>query len=192
MRVQPLIVSLAICPPTLAGTLAIDLSNYQLSGTHSLPAAAAEASAITHNWDSSTLFVLGDEGDAIVEVTTTGQIVSQMTLTGFEDTEGLTYIGKNRFVIVEERLQDVYLLTYSAGGSVDRSSLATVSLGPTVGNIGIEGISFDPLTGEYVAVKEKTPQAVLDVNLEWSVPSGSAAVCLCPISTSLISRMFRR
>jgi uncharacterized protein YjiK len=165
----------------LGGVTSVDLLNYQLSATHALPpVSASEASAVTYNWDTGTLFVLGDEGDALVEVTTTGQPMSQMTLTGFDDTEGLTYIGRGQFVLVEERLQDVFLLTYSAGGTADRNSLPGVSLGPTVGNVGLEGISFDPLTGTYFTVKEKTPQGVFENTIDWGVPSGTPAELFVP------------
>lgn len=144
----------------LAQLTTINLADYRLSGTFGLPAAAAEASAITYNWDNRNLFVLGDEGDAVVEVTRAGTVVSTMTLTGFADTEGLTYVGNGSFVLTEERLQDAYLFRYAAGGIADRGAMPTVDLGPTVGNIGIEGISYDPIGRTYVTVKETTPQVV--------------------------------
>jgi len=164
-----------------AGISSLDLSDYELSATYALPpVSAAEASAVTYNWNTGTLFVIGDEGEAIVEVTTTGELVSEMTLTGFEDTEGLTYIGNGQFVIVEERIQDVFLITYVAGGSADRNSLPGISLGPTVGNVGLEGISFDPIANTYIIVKERTPQAVLEATLDWSIPSGSVTELFVP------------
>lgn len=142
-----------------AGTL--NLGDYQLSGRYDLPAlAASEASAVTYDWDTGTLFVLGDEGDALVEVSKTGAQIGVMSLTGFDDTEGLTYVGNGKFVVTEERLQDAYLLTYAAGGTVGRSALPSFSIGASVGNVGIEGISYEPLTGNFYTVKEKTPQAV--------------------------------
>ena len=159
----------------------LNLANYELCATHALPSvAAAEASAVTYDWDTDTLFVLGDEGDALVEVSLTGELLGEMTLTGFDDTEGLTYVGEGTFVIVEERLQDVYLIEYIAGGSADRSSLPSVSLGDTVGNIGLEGISFDPVGGTYVTVKEKSPQGVFQAELDWSVPAGSMTSLFSP------------
>lgn len=166
---------------TSAHALAFDLSNYTLSATYLLPpVAASEASAVSWNWNTDTLFVLGDEGDALVEVSKTGAQISSMTLTGFDDTEGLTYIGNGKFIITEERLQDAYLLTYSAGGSVARSSLASLSLGPTVGNIGIEGISYDRVSGHYIAVKEKSPQAVYDVSMNFAANTISVASLFSP------------
>lgn len=149
------------------------LSNYSHTATYALPAvAASEASAVTYNWDTGSLFVLGDEGDALVEVDTMGNQLSVMSLTGFGDTEGLTYIGGGEFVLAEERLQDLYKLTYSAGGSVDRGSLPGASIGPTIGNTGIEGVSYDPRNGRYVMVKEKSPQAVYDTVAAFALPVG--------------------
>jgi uncharacterized protein YjiK len=162
-----------------AGPTSIDLSRYRLTGTFNLPPVdASESSAITYNWNSGNLFVLGDEGEAIVEVTRTGTAVSKMTLTGFQDTEGLTYIGGGRFVLAEERLQDLFVLTYAAGGTVARSSLQSVSLGPTVGNVGIEGVSFDPRTGKFVFVKEKTPQAVGEATADFGAGSALLAALI--------------
>src|SRR5262245_8948595 len=98
----------------------LDLGRYRHTGPLPLPALpdgpAAEASAVTFNWDPGHLFVLGDEGQAVVEVTRSGALVSTMTLTGFEDTEGITYVGGAKVVLVEERLQDAFLLSYAAGG----------------------------------------------------------------------------
>jgi uncharacterized protein YjiK len=162
----------ALCVPLLAPMLAhgavnsLDLSNYQLAGTYSM-SFVGEASAVTWNQSTGTLFVVGDEGEQIVEVSTTGSLISSMNLSGFDDTEGLTHIGGDQFVIVEERLQDVYQLTYTAGGTVSRGSLASRSLGATVGNIGIEGISYDPSSGDFFTVKEKDPQQVNRAHLDF-------------------------
>lgn len=152
---------LAACLPLGASAAGLDLSRYSLTQTLALPTStASESSAITWNWDNDHLYVVGDEGDYITEVTRTGTVVSSMRLSGFDDTEGLTYIGNGQFVVGEERLQDVYKLTYQAGGTASRGSLASVSLGPSVGNVGLEGFSYDRANGQFVTVKEKGPQFV--------------------------------
>ncbi|MBV5339371.1 MAG: SdiA-regulated domain-containing protein [Deltaproteobacteria bacterium] len=153
---------LAVIPTTtFASISSLDLGDYTLTGSYALPTGtASEASAVTWNWTTDTLFVLGDEGDALVEVSKTGTQLSSMTLTGFKDTEGLTYIGGSQFVLTEERLRSAYLLNFMAGTSVDRGSLSFANLGDTVENIGIEGISYDPQDGSFITVKEKMPQEV--------------------------------
>lgn len=171
---------LAIAAPAMAIT-SLDLANYQLVGTYSLPAvAASEASAVTYNWSTDTLFVLGDEGDALVEVSKTGVELSVMNLSGFDDTEGVTYVGGNKFVLLEERIQDAYELTYAGGGSASRPSLPTVSLGDTVGNIGLEGISYDPPTGKFMLVKEKTPQRVIEASIDFVGGTGVVSDLFAP------------
>jgi uncharacterized protein YjiK len=158
--------------PQLAWGAPLNLANYTHVATYGLPAAAAaEASAVTYNWDTGSLFVLGDEGDALVEVSTSGAELSVMSLTGFDDTEGLTYIGGGQFVLTEERLRDAFLLDYSAGGSADRSGLPTSDLGTTVGNTGIEGISFDSVSGSYFTVKEVSPQEVNRASISFGSPA---------------------
>lgn len=155
---------------------ALSLSDYSVTGQYALPAiTAAEASAVTWNWDTNTLFVLGDEGDALVEVATDGTPIGSMILTGFADTEALTYIGGGQFVLAEERLRDAYRLTYSPGGSIDRSVLESADLGPTVGNIGVEGLSFDRRDGTFVQVKEVGPQEVNLLDITFGTP-GSATI----------------
>ena len=167
-----------LAPATaMAAAPNIDLGMYKLVGTYALPAIpASEASAVTYNWDTDTLFVLGDEGDALVEVSKTGAQLSVMTLTGFDDTEGVTYTGNGQFVLTEERLQDAYQMTYVGGGSVDRSALLTSDLGPTVGNIGVEGISYDPLSGDFVYVKERLQQEVNHAQIVFGAAGTTAVV----------------
>jgi uncharacterized protein YjiK len=161
--ITPFVILGMLCSasPGAQASSTLNLANYQLTATYALPRLTArEASAITYNWDTHTLFVLGDEGEALVEVSKTGQQLSVMSLSGFEDTEGLTYMGNGQFVITEERIRNAYQINYSAGGNSDRSALPFVDLGSPVGNIGIEGITFDPRDGSFITVKEKTPQEI--------------------------------
>jgi hypothetical protein len=128
----------------------LDLSDYRLERTFALPAADSPAAAVTYNRDRGTLFVFGDACDGLVEVTRSGAVVSTMSLHGFGDTEGITYIGDGRFVLTEKRLRSAYLLQYAAGGWAERSSLPAVSLGAAVANVHrVEGISAKSPNASY-------------------------------------------
>lgn len=184
-------------PPAGANDSAIDLSTYVRIGRYNLPeptrtaappnsVLAQEVSAVTYNWDTQTLFVVGDGGTSVVQVTRTGQLINSMTLasgtspqgTEFYDPEGLTYIGNGQFVMSEERDRQAVLFTYAAGTTLIRSATKTVKLGTFVQNIGIEGISYDPLTGGYIAVKEIQPLGVLQTGIDFNAgtaTNGSAA-----------------
>lgn len=164
----------------------IDLSNYVRVARYDLPEPtrtaapannllAQEVSAVTYNKDTDTLFVLGDGGTSITQVSKTGQLIDTMTLatgsspqgTEFYDPEGLTYIGNGQFVMVEERDRRAVLFTYEAGGTLTRTEAKTVQLGTNVGNVGLEGLSYDPLTGGYIFVKEKTPEGVFQTTIDF-------------------------
>jgi uncharacterized protein YjiK len=169
----------------------LDLSRYSVSATYGLDIfngtsgglSGLEGSAIAYAQDRGTLFFVGDEGTGIVEISKTGQTIGSMTFnwagTGStkNDTEGLTYLGNGTFVVTEERLQNAYKFNYQAGGTAALGSAAFASLGPTIGNIGIEGISYDPRNGGFVAVKQDDPAKLSIYNsLSFSTTAAADAV----------------
>jgi VCBS repeat-containing protein len=171
----------------------VDLFRYQLLGRFDLPEPtrtaaplgnlmAQEASAVTYDWDRDSLFVLGDGGTAIVQISkTTGALIDTMTLapgsspqgTDFYDPEGLTYIGAGLFVLVEERDRQAVQFTYQPGTILTRSDTKTVKLGVTIGNIGLEGVSWDPYSGGYVFVKEISPEGIFQASINFDAGTAS-------------------
>jgi len=164
----------------------IDLSTYVRVGRYDLPeptrttapansVLAQEVSAVTYNWDTQTLFVVGDGGTSVVQVTKTGQLINSMTLaqgaspqgTEFYDPEGLTYIGGGQFVMSEERDRQMVLFTYVPNTTLVRSATKTVKIGTFVQNIGNEGLSWDPLTNGYIVVKEIQPQGIFQTGIDF-------------------------
>ncbi len=172
---------------TAASITQVDLSTYVRVGRFDLPEPtrtphpvnsllAQEASGLTYNWDTNTLFVVGDGGTSIVEVSKTGALLSSMTLspggspqgTEFYDTEGIAYMGGGKFVIIEERYRQANLFTYVAGGVLHKTDVQTVKLGTTIGNIGLEGLSYDPMTSGFVFVKEKDPESIFQTGIDFN------------------------
>ncbi len=170
-----------------------ELANYVQTGRFSLPVGtganllAGEASAVTYNKDTDTLFVLGDGGTSITQVTKQGVLVNSMVLaqdaakpqgTYFYDPEGLTYLGGGKFALVEERYRQVNEFFYVPNTTLPSNTLTaagvrTVKLGTTIGNIGIEGISFDPMTGGFIAVKESGPLGVFQTSIDFALGTAS-------------------
>jgi len=149
------------------------LSNYTLVGSHALPTLSPslptptsslqfEASAVTWNKDTNTLFILGDGGGYVMQTTLTGTPIDFMVLPAgsspqgneFYDPEGLVYIGGGKFVMTEERYRTAVQFSYVAGSTLQRSQTQTVKLATTVGNTGLEGITADPVTGGYIFVNQ--------------------------------------
>ncbi|WP_231387362.1 ExeM/NucH family extracellular endonuclease, partial [Dolichospermum circinale] len=170
----------------------VDLSTYVRVGRYDLPEPtrttaptnsllAQEVSAVTYNWDTDTLFVVGDGSTSIVQVSKTGQLINSMTLapgnspqgTDFYDIEGLTYIGNGKFVLIEERDRQANLFTYTPGSTLTKANTQTVKLGTTIDNIGIEGISWDPQSGGFIAVKEKQPAGIFQTTIDFAAGTAS-------------------
>jgi uncharacterized protein YjiK len=191
----------AAAPPTQ-----VDLSTYVRVGRYDLPEPtrttapansllAQEASGITYNWDTDTLFVIGDGGTSVVQVSKTGQLINSMSLaqgsspqgTEFYDTEGVTYVGGGQFVIVEERYRQANLFTYAAGNTLQRADVKTVKLGTTIGNVGLEGLSWDPSTSGFVFVKEKDPLSVFQTTIDFNAGTASNGSPNATSSTDLFS-----
>jgi uncharacterized protein YjiK len=167
---------------TAAGT--INLATYVRTGRYNLPEPTRtalppgtashnllcqEASAVTYNWDTDTLFISCDGGRSITQVSKTGALIDTMSLdlqagapqgTAFYDPEGITYIGGGQFVISEERDQQLVKFTYAAGTILTRAAAQTVDLGPFDDNTGTEGLSWDPPASNFIVLKEKSPIGV--------------------------------
>ncbi|HKE59755.1 MAG TPA: SdiA-regulated domain-containing protein [Pyrinomonadaceae bacterium] len=184
----------------------VDLSTYLRVGRFDLPEPtrtahppnsllAQEASGVTYDWDTDTLFVVGDGGTSVVQVTKTGQLIDSMTLapgpspqgTDFFDTEGISYVGSGKFVLLEERDRQVNLFTYVAGGILHKTDVQTVKLGTTIGNIGLEGISFDPLTSGFICVKEKDPQSIFQTGIDFVAGTATNGSATATSSTDLFN-----
>ena len=176
----------ALAATLLAGAAAsaqssIGLGSYTLTGNFALDplgGVGLEASAVTYARDRGTLFFVGDEGRGVIEISRTGQTLGTMLFSNWpasstnNDAEGLTYLGNGVLVVVEERLQDAFRFVFSAGSSVALASVPFVSFGPTVGNVGTEGIGYDARDGSFFTVKQDNPQAVLGGSLTFAAGGG--------------------
>lgn len=167
-----------------AGAESLDLSRYHLVKSFGAP--RVESSAITYDWDTDTLFIVEDSANFISQITKTGALVSEMSLVGFRDTEGLSYVGGGKFVIADERVQTLSLIGYTPAGSVTKSDAPSYSLGPRVRNDGIEGVSYDPSSGRYIAVKQKDPAKVYEVTISFGkTTTGTQVELFDPASLGL-------
>ena len=73
----------------------------------------------------------------------------------------------------EERTRQINLPTYTAGTTHGAAGTQTVKLGTTIGNIGIEGFSRDPLTGGFIVAKEKSPMGLFQTRLNFATGTAS-------------------
>lgn len=171
------------------------LGNYSLVGTYALPIQAPtaavqyEASAVTWNRSTNTLFILGDGGRYIQQVSLNGTVIDSMTLptaagtragVEFDDPEGLAWIGGTSFVMTEERKRTLVRFDYVPGSTLTRANTATVTLGTTVGNTGLEGVTYDAPTNSFILVNQAagnggSQQNIFQTRVSFSGTGGTAS-----------------
>lgn len=191
MKFRPLALALTAAISFCAQAAdSINLGNYAVSGTYALDIlggtsggiSGLEASAITYARDRGTLFFVGDEGTGVVEISLTGKTLGSMAFnwasTGStkHDTEGLTYMGGGVLVVSEERLYDAYRFNYAAGGTANLATSSVSISNAVVGNSGLEGISYDPRNGSFVAIKQENPQDIQAGTLSFAAGTSGSAV----------------
>jgi uncharacterized protein YjiK len=180
----------------------VDLSTYHRTERLDLPVGtgvdlqASEASGVAYDPTAGgSLYIVGDEGTAIAHVGLDGTLIDTMTLSGFEDTEGIASLGGGRLAITEERLRQVDRVTYVPNTTITHADVDTVKLGTTIDNIGLEGVSNDASVADgLVLVKEKDPESIFTTTVDWAAgaadngsPTADAATDLFTPSSAGLS-----
>jgi uncharacterized protein YjiK len=192
MKLNKLIAAIALlaCTSGANAATSLNLANYQLTGNYALDTLSGmglEASGVTYARDRNSLFVVGDEGLGVVEISLTGQTLGTMafnwTGTGSSnnDAEGLTYLGNGQLVVVDERPQIAYQFGYSASGTVvlnNQPKVAITGSTGSVGNVGTEGISVDPRDGSFYSVKQDNPAELRNSTLNFATGFGTASTTI--------------
>jgi uncharacterized protein YjiK len=133
-----------------------------------------EASAVSYNPNTGTLVTVGDEGRFLTEYSKTGVFIGRSAIGGISDAEGLAYLGRDgdgrdRFMVADERIQKASNLIQTRNLTTDPGSYPdgtnTLSFGDNVGNVGLEGVAYDPLTNSLWGVKEKQSQAIYQMSM---------------------------
>ncbi len=196
---RTLFVALSLLAASSAQALSsINLDSYSVTGNYALDTLndmGLEASAVTYAKDRGSLFFVGDEGLGVVEMSLTGQTKGSKafdwTGTGSSnnDAEGLTYLGNGILVVVDERPQIAYRFDYDDAGTVllnNQPKVAITGNSTSVGNVGTEGISFDPRDGRFFSVKQDGPAELRVATLNFAVGGGTTATTTLFSGTSAL------
>lgn len=124
------------------------------------------ASGLTFNLHTGTLFGVINAPAAIIELDTEGRLLRKLKLHGVEDAEGITHVQDNIFVVSDERSHMLYRVEIDPDAeSVDvrHASRMRIAL-DQVKNRGFEGVSWDEDKQRLFVVKEKAPLRVLEIS----------------------------
>jgi uncharacterized protein YjiK len=146
----------------------LELENYQLAGKPVVISSISHnASGLTYNPDTNTLFAVINNPEQLLELTLEGEVIRKMALAGFHDTEGLTYLGEGRFAVTEESRRSIVIIDSLDGVEVlerDMYRSIAIPFAFTKRNRGFEGITVDRQTGSLYVVNEKRPRSLLQID----------------------------
>lgn len=124
-----------------------------------------DASGLTYNTNTHTLFTVLNQSPYIVELSLDGQVLRKILVEDVGDMEAITYVAGYRFVIADEgdnRLIEVEIPPYAT--VVQTRHFPQLKLGlDEDGNQNIEGVSWDSVHQRLLIVKEKNPKRLLEV-----------------------------
>ncbi len=181
----------------LAGTLATSaratpLSDYTNFQSYSID--VSEASGVTYNRDTGTLFAIGDEGEALYQLSLTGQVMDRMFFDNsrprpdraLDDPEGVSYMGNGKFMIADERRGTGWITSYAAGTTVGVGVMpGFVFAGTADSNSGLEGVAYDPITDSAWGVKESSSVSIYQQS---NITNGEASVTTNPFPGNRFTR----
>ena len=123
------------------------------------------ASGLTFCQDTNSIFVVQDSPAKIIEINYTGRIKRRIELVGMNDIEGITYLGNNRFAIVEEKNATIYFISIKADTkTISKKDVATLHLKiPNNNHEGLSGITYDPENKALFIITEKNPKSIIKI-----------------------------
>ena len=164
---------------------AVELSDYVLQRTiDSLEAPGSEdpkdfsgATFVDYGNDRRRVFIVDNKTNSVYEYDLQGKYQRTIRGEGFDDVEGIAYLGNDKFAIIEERRAEISIVTIDATTkSVSKSEDAQVikprleadgtSLNPDGGNSGLEGIGYDTDRNVLYVVKEKGGRRLYEVRID--------------------------
>lgn len=138
-----------------------NLGNYTLvQHTPDLGGGLLDFSGIAYRDDIGKLYVISNGTTAIHRYTTAGVFEGTISLSGFTDTEGITYMGGDTFAVIEEGIKDITRITITSGmtsGTITKASGVTMNpnIAGTFANLGFEDLAYDSTANKFYVVKEK-------------------------------------
>lgn len=135
-----------------------------------LDAIESDASGLTWDNTNNRLVAVINSPPQIHFLTPAGKHLQKIDLKNFHDTEAISQISGNIYAIVNERRMDIVIVKIDENTSIiDARDFPHITIAQaTDENNGIEGLTYNPLTRSFTAVKEKSPKRIFQITLrEW-------------------------
>lgn len=123
------------------------------------------ASGLTFNPDTGTLFAVINRPPQVAELTTEGRLLRLIPVEGIHDPEGISHVRGERYVIADEIGEHLYWVEIGPHMTMLDATLMPrlATENDLVGNKGFEGVSWDYTRERLFVVKEKSPLRVNEI-----------------------------
>lgn len=130
--------------------------HYQPGKTFTLPTISDNLSGVTYVPDNDHLFAVLNAPETLIEMTKSGDIIRQIPLQGFVDTEGIDYLGNMQFVVTEERRKRLVFFSIDDDTAVIRyrDSQPIPLDWDSNQNTGFEGVAWSARHGFFIAEEQ--------------------------------------
>ena len=118
-----------------------------------------EASDLSYNPQTKTLFSVMGKNPFLVELSLQGDVLRKMPLSGWNNPEGLTMMENGLMAIVDERMHTLTVVKVDAGTQqLNIADFKSYDLGPSKDqNKAFEGITWDKRNQQLVLGEERPP-----------------------------------
>lgn len=126
---------------------------------------AEDISALTFDPDRNSLFTVTNKHPELIELSLEGRILRRVPLTGFGDPEAVEYVGRDSYVITDEREQRLIRVRLTDDTPfLDAKDAEQLTLGIGLnGNKGFEGLAYDQQGKRLFVAKERDPMLIYEV-----------------------------
>ncbi|MGE4405561.1 SdiA-regulated domain-containing protein [Pseudomonas sp.] len=142
------------------------LPEYQVRGD-ALPVTGVKGnlSGLTYDEQRDQLWAVVNNPEELLALDRDGGFIARYPLQGFEDVEGVTYLGDDLLVLTEERNQTLVIVRVpQTVGALDRDDYPSVTLNlHEAENAGFEGIGYDRKGDRLFVVKEHSPRKLYEI-----------------------------
>lgn len=125
-----------------------------------------DISALTFDPDRNSLFTVTNKNPELIELSLEGRILRRVPLTGFGDPEAVEYVGRDSYVITDEREQRLIRVRLTENTPfLDAKDAEQLTLGIGLnGNKGFEGLAYDQKGKRLFVAKERDPMLIYEVH----------------------------
>jgi uncharacterized protein YjiK len=126
----------------------------------------SNASGLTHDNRTNTLYLAINNPAEIVELTTEGRVLRRIPVSGVEDLEGLTHVRDDKFILIDERHQRILWISIGPETThINAANASWLGLGILLnGNLGFEGVAWDGGRDLLFVAKEKAPTRIFQIS----------------------------